>query len=74
MKKKIFHDREDWDGTAVLLKSKHGESIECTECGAPDVTVIELYAEINAGEIYSVNVCEDCIKRFLTMFCNDKNQ
>lgn len=37
---------------------------ECTECGGKDVKVMVMTAEINAGELFTVEVCRECLLKF----------
>ena len=55
MRRKIFYERKEWDGTTVY------EVAACDECGASERVAI-FTAELNAGEHFTVNVCRGCLR------------
>lgn len=56
MKKKIFHDDEQLDGTARVVVDA-----TCTECEEHIGEVVEFTAELNVGEHYTVRICYYCL-------------
>lgn len=60
MKDKLFHGK--YDGTASIEIST-----TCTECEAEHVSCVSYVAEHNAGELYTVNVCAECLSSSLDM-------
>lgn len=68
MKEKSFH-RGRYEGTASIESCS-----ECTECKADSVIVMSFIAEHNAGELYTVDVCEACLVEALTEVRNAKGR
>jgi hypothetical protein len=56
MKQKTFH-RGRYDGTANIIIE------DCTECGEKTVPVMCFIAEHNAGELYTVEICKNCLQQ-----------
>lgn len=61
MKTKTMY--RSYDATASLETN-----MTCTECEATNVDVVQLCAEHNAGEKYTVEVCKGCVKELLSWF------
>ena len=57
MRKKLFYNT--YDGESQVLKQA-----TCTECNSKDVGVVSIIAEHNAGEIFSVEVCRNCLLEY----------
>ena len=56
-KEKLCHGK--YDATAFPCIG------ECTECGKSDVKIMVFTAENSAGEWYTVDICECCLKESL---------
>ena len=55
--KKFFHDVYE-SGTTIKREDK------CSECKTDGVVVVNIVAEHNAGELYDVNICRECLLKY----------
>ena len=60
MKEKYFHECKEYPGTATVVIDN------CTECGITNTACMEYTAEHNAGELFTVTVCAECLKESLS--------
>ena len=58
--KKFLHDIYE---SGTTIKSE----CECSECKTDGVVVVNIVAEHNAGELYDINICRECLLKYASI-------